>query len=320
MGSIKQGRSYELAQELFDKYGKTYITNSWGKTVVHTCEPENFRAVLSSLSSKFIVAPLRHDALEPLLGEGIFVTDGIAHENSRTLLKPVFASVQNRDSILLEKHLQKVIDQIPKDGSTIDIQPLFQSLFINVSAELLLGQSMEDADTSRKPVTSSANVLKPFLDELRKALKLAGLRIFFGKFRFLLRDGQKMRNACNQVHVILDRMIKGSLNSRTKSRKPASAPKNFIESLAEVVSDSDTRRSELLNVLLPSLDTTALALSDIFFQISRNPHVWKRLRTDVLELQEPLNFQTVKSLIYVRWVVNEGKTMSENTNAKLTLS
>ena len=128
MSSIKQGNSFQLAQDLFNVYGKTFVSNSWRKTVVHTSEPENSRTVLSTLSGKFAVAPFRHDALEPLLGDGVFVTDGVAHEKSRALLKPAFSSVQNRDSGLLEKHFRRMVDHIPSNRETVDLQPIFQHL------------------------------------------------------------------------------------------------------------------------------------------------------------------------------------------------
>ena len=178
--------------------------------------------------------------------------------------------------------------------------------FVDVSAELLLGLDVDAEAQAKKEDAGPTKRMDIFLEEFRKALKMAGFRIFLGKFKLLLRDGEKMRKACASVHSIVDKMIQDALKYSNDASKSGLHPRTFIASLAETVPDPAIRRNELLNVFLPSLDTTALALSDIVFQIARNPSVWDRLRDEVLDLKEPVNFHTVKSLTYLRWVVNEG--------------
>jgi len=63
----------------------------------------------------------------------------------------------------------------------------------------------------------------------------------------------------------------------------------------------------VLNILLAGRDTTASFLSDLWFELSRHPAVFERLRAEVgnLDLGEGLTFQTFKSMPYLRAVVNE---------------
>ena len=44
------------------------------------------------------------------------------------LLKPSFSKENMTDLLTLERYLKMVINRIPKDGSTVDLQPLFFSL------------------------------------------------------------------------------------------------------------------------------------------------------------------------------------------------
>ena len=54
--------------------------------------------------------------------------DGPRWEHSRALLKPSFNKANMTDLSVFEGYVKMVVDQIPKDGSTVDLQPLFFNL------------------------------------------------------------------------------------------------------------------------------------------------------------------------------------------------
>ena len=64
----------------------------------------------------------------PLLGSGIFTTDGAQWEHSKNLIKPIFNRAQISDLSYLEKHVQRMVARIPENGSTIDLQYLLKLL------------------------------------------------------------------------------------------------------------------------------------------------------------------------------------------------
>lgn len=72
----------ELGLRRYTAMGKTFATKALGKTFTHTIDPENIKTVLSSNFKDFGVGQ-RIDTLGPLLGSGIFTTDGAAWEHSR---------------------------------------------------------------------------------------------------------------------------------------------------------------------------------------------------------------------------------------------
>ena len=128
MQSIQQGDSFTFAQQQFNQYGKSYTTNSWGKTMLHTMDARNMQAVLSTHFDKFAVEPVRQDVLEPFMGRGIFTTDGAFWEHSRALIRPLFVKATIGDFSAFDVHVRRLIDLIPGDGSTVDLQPLFKRL------------------------------------------------------------------------------------------------------------------------------------------------------------------------------------------------
>lgn len=128
MRSMSAVHYSDFNRSLFLKYAKTHVAESWGRTVIHTMDSKNMQAVLSSCSSHFTVEPIRLDALDDLLGRGVFTTDGHTWERSRGLISPILAKAFISDSSSLELHVTKVLDNIPRDLSTVDLQPLLKRL------------------------------------------------------------------------------------------------------------------------------------------------------------------------------------------------
>lgn len=113
----------------YNTYGPTFQTNLFGTPSINTIEPENLQAVYSNDFQNWGVEPLRLPAQDPFCGRGFITTDGPAWEHSRALLKPGF----NRANIVaglegLGKALEKMMDKIPSDGGTVDLQALFFDL------------------------------------------------------------------------------------------------------------------------------------------------------------------------------------------------
>jgi cytochrome P450 len=90
-----------------------------------TIEPKNVQAILATKFKDFDLGHYRNKALRPLLGQGIFASDGEVWEHSRALVRPNFVRNQISDIDIYEKHVSKLIEHIPQDGSTVDLQELF---------------------------------------------------------------------------------------------------------------------------------------------------------------------------------------------------
>lgn len=63
---------------------------------------------------------------EPFIGKRVFSTDGAYWQYSRELIKPLFARAQVADLATLDLHLDRMMNRIPRDGSTIDLQALLK--------------------------------------------------------------------------------------------------------------------------------------------------------------------------------------------------
>lgn len=131
---LQAGKLFEenkYLPELVKRYnenGRTFQTNLLGTPSINTIEPDNLQTIYSTRFQDWGVQPVRLPAQEAFCGRGFITTDGAAWEHSRSLLKPSFRKSSIADLSVLEKYLKKVLERIPVDGSTTDLQPLFFSL------------------------------------------------------------------------------------------------------------------------------------------------------------------------------------------------
>ena len=116
-----------FSERLFRQYGKTFQANVWGRKWTYTMEPRNIQTVAMSIG-KFELGKGRQGVGAQFIGLGVATTDGRLWEHSRALIRPVFARKQIANLKSFEKHVNRMIELVPRDGSTVDLQPLLKRL------------------------------------------------------------------------------------------------------------------------------------------------------------------------------------------------
>lgn len=73
-------------------------------------------------------------------------------------------------------------------------------------------------------------------------------------------------------------------------------------------SDREDFRSQILNVFFSSNETTSILISNVFYALARHPHVYSKLREEILAYGNgPLTWEQLRSMVYLRYVVNESE-------------
>ena len=265
---------------------------------------------------------MRLFAFEPFVGKGIMCSDGASWEHSRALIKPTFARTQIADLHLdsFGIYVQRLIDLIPKDGSTCDLQPLFARLALDSSAEFLFGESVEALDPQ---LTSSS--AKSFLAAYDYGQSGVGRRIQLPQFNFLTTD-RRFWEACKIAHDFVDRQVQKVLLLSSQKRHNEKKPRRYVlihELLQETGNLLDIRH-QLLNVFLPAHEAIGVALTNIFFNLARHPLVYSKLRKEILNANlSPCNltFERLKSFKYLQFVISETFRLNPTigTNSRMAL-
>jgi hypothetical protein len=146
--ALKGDRFLQFQTETYTARGaKVWRANFLGNLMVYSAEPDNMKAMSTSHKDSFAVEPIRiaNGAITPFTGPGVSSSDGAKWQSSRDLVKPYFerAAFSNLDR--LSGHVDRLIEKIPMDGSTVDMQPLFQRwvcfLHLQTMAECHLHQT-----------------------------------------------------------------------------------------------------------------------------------------------------------------------------------
>ncbi|KAL8645771.1 MAG: hypothetical protein Q9226_007150 [Calogaya cf. arnoldii] len=266
-----------------------------------TIDPENIKSILATDFKSYSVGEQRKQALRPFLGDGIFTTDGADWQHSRDMLRPCFTRTQIGDQELFEKHFQHLLREIPRDGSTVDLQDLFFRLTLDIATEFLFGTSTHTL-IAEKRRPEDDRFVEAFTYVQNTVEGKSGVALFLPDRRF--------KRDCKYVQDWADALIERSLASTSEKAKDSTGRYVLLHELVAATPDRVRIRTELLNVLLAGRDTTASLLSDVWWTISREPRVWTRLQKEVQALETPLGeerplFEELKDMKYLRAVLNE---------------
>jgi hypothetical protein len=121
----------------------TVSSHVLGKQFLLTDDPENVKAILATHFEDWSLGKERIEELSSWLGRGIFTNEGKAWKHSREMLRPCFERSQVADVSVFEKHTAQLMELLPADGSTVDLQPLFLEFTLDVATEFLFGRSTD---------------------------------------------------------------------------------------------------------------------------------------------------------------------------------
>lgn len=128
--AARENRFLECIRSYHRAYGQTFEATITGRALIFTVEPRNIHTVLADKFKDFELGDYRKKALLPLLGHGIFASDGENWQRSRALLLPSFVHDQITNVDIYERHVARLIEHIPSDGSMVDLQDLFFRMVI----------------------------------------------------------------------------------------------------------------------------------------------------------------------------------------------
>ncbi|PKX96022.1 cytochrome P450 [Aspergillus novofumigatus IBT 16806] len=291
--ALRQHKILERSVQLFRLYGNTFTVKELQKRAILTIEPENIKTILSL---KFNDYGLSHrlEPFKPLLGEGIFDTDGAHWASSRALIRPSFTRDQVADLTALEDLMQDLFALLPRDGETVvDLQELFFRYTIDSATEFLFGESV---GTLKKTQSELG-----FAHAFHYAQKAIITRGMLGPLAVFYRD--QKADECNRVcREFVQRFVDEAFHAvETKRQK-----RIFSHELAARTSYKRRVLDELMNVLLAGRDTTASLLSNLFFMLAKKPDIWDKLRAEVACLQgRTPTYDELRGLRYVQCCINE---------------
>ncbi|KAF2092447.1 cytochrome P450 family protein [Rhizodiscina lignyota] len=316
----KADKACQLPQFLYDEHvemGCSTFAEGFIGDVFITYEPKNIQAILATQFQDFEIGQRRRGALLPLLGDGIFTTDGQMWEHSRSLLRPQFARDQIADLTLEQRHVEdmfKCFNMV--DGWTsLDLAPVFFRFTMDSATEFLFGQSTHTqaayAASSRGEKNVGEFQWADIGTRFDRGTYAIGVRARMADVYWLYYP-KSFREDIREIHRFADACIADGMN-RAKTSAPEKTAERyvFLDELLKATNDPVEIRSQLLNILLAGRDTTAGLLGWTFWNLTRHPDVYQKLRTAIVEefgtydSSKAITFTQLKACSYLQYVMME---------------
>ncbi|KAL8767627.1 MAG: hypothetical protein Q9194_005930 [Teloschistes cf. exilis] len=238
---------------------------------------------------------------EPFTGHGIMTADGPFWNRSRNLLKPTFSRAQISDHSQYSVHIDNLLTALLKDHhSFVDLKSYFENLALDSSTEFLFGHNIGSLTPN---TTFNAWT---FIQAYNIGQAGIGKRMQLPHWNFLTRDKRFWRS-CSIIRGFVEQFVDYASASRKDPSYQASNRLVLVHQLSDETPNRKEIVSQLLNVFLPAHDATAIALTNIFFHLSRHPSAYATLRREILDLgpQADWTFERLKACKYLQAVMNE---------------
>ncbi|OCK74977.1 putative P450 monooxygenase [Lepidopterella palustris CBS 459.81] len=309
--NTKVRKEHRVLEQQFTRFremnANTFRLVLLGRHIHYTIEAENLKHILALEFKKWSVGSRRILGLAPLLGQGIFTSDGTDWQHSRQMLRPNFTRTQVADLGIFERHVADLISAVPHDGSMVDLSELFFRLTMDTATEHLFGESTESLTKSTGEGFAEAFCRSQ--DHVVKASRWRGVGLE-KLIKLLPPDGQFERDR-KFVHNFVDSYVDKALAKSRQLKESDSENSDryiFIDELVRQTTDRVRIRSEALNVLLAGRDTTASLLTNLWFTLSNRPDIWAKLQAEIAHFQlhgGAPSFEELKEMKYLRALLNE---------------
>jgi cytochrome P450 len=310
--ALKSHRLLDFYSGRFAKYGNTHYTIALGKPVLMTNEVENVKAILSTKMDDWPIAGPRLLATLPVLGpDSIFTSNGEAWHRARAILKPSFVRDQVADLKCFDKHIKNMLAAIPADGTAFDIQNLLLNMTMDSSTDFLLGYS---TNLLTKASPEAEQFVKNFEYASREAAKKARL----GPILYHLPHSE-LKNAVRGLREYVRVYLKRAIAEKEQQAGVRDRSYVFLDELLKANPPEDYTIDQILSILIAGRDTTATAMSSVFYFLARNPAAVEKLRAEINSMKEETpTWEQLKHMKYLNNVIKECKY--SNTPSKHTSS
>jgi cytochrome P450 monooxygenase len=137
------------------------------------------------------------------------------------------------------------------------------------------------------------------------------LRLQMGRFLFLYHDREWEEAIAlfrRYMRGHIDRALAQVKEYKKTGKEPVPERTDLIWDVAQQIQDPELLHAQITGVWFPSIDTTSILISNVFYALARNPSVYAKLREEVLSCENaPLTFELLRGMRYLNWVLNESK-------------
>ncbi|KIO19942.1 hypothetical protein M407DRAFT_142593 [Tulasnella calospora MUT 4182] len=317
LGSLENEYAAQYIEDLTVEYGYLYCLSILGEDYIVTFNPDDIKRILATDFQTWEKGEAWHGPMNSVLGSGVFNSDGEMWKFHRNMTRPFFSRERIADFEIFRRHSDHAVHLIKQrcsTGEAIDLQDIAGRLTMDSATEFLLGRSVDSMSSPLpqpgRPAEERKDTESAFVSAFTAALGVC-------TFRVSVRDtwplwelkGDASRPHMKVVYEYLNPIVDEAI--KKKRSTPGEDDENtLLGHLVAATNDRDIIRDEILNILLAGRDTTAHAITAIFYFLATEKRsIFDRLRQEVLDVVGEVNplpsFEQVRDMRYLRAVINE---------------
>ncbi|KAJ7486849.1 cytochrome P450 [Mycena latifolia] len=315
---LAMGYPGQLLGQRCEERGNTFGIRIGWKNRVFTSEPQYIKSMLASDFASFEKGQPFRDVFHPLLGTGVFASDGDMWKLHRNMTRPFFEKHRISDFDIFDSHVGNAIGQVKarlQQGHPIDFQELIGRVTLDCASAFLFGHDFHSLEQplpypfyAARPQSTEPTFFPPaFVD----AQAITAVRIRYAGHWPLAEFWQdKMKAPMGTVATFLDPVLENVVAKRRApdGEKRAGEPETLLEHLVEYTEDIKVLRDELLNITVAGRDTVTSLVTFAVYMLAEHPAVLAKLREEIFdrlgEKGRP-DVEDIKAMKYLRAVLNE---------------
>ncbi len=246
-------------------------------------EPALVRRVLGEEAAAFPKSPLLGEALQPLLGESIFTTNGGQWQRQRDMMEPAFAQARLKVAFPVMRAATQAmmarLEALP-DGGEHDVEVEMTHVTADVIFRTIFSVPMEGADARR--------IFAAFARFQAVAPRLLLPSIFGVRWLVWPWDAWRSRQAAREIRSLLEALIRPRFEAHAAGR-PAQAA-DILQAFMEardaatgVAFSFDELVDQVAMLFLAGHETSASALTWACHLLANAPEVQERAHREVVQ-------------------------------------
>jgi cytochrome P450 len=268
-------------------------------TVVN--DPAIIKSVLVENAAQFPKSDVMIAALEPLVGDGILISNGELWRRQRSMLEPAFAQLRVRAIFPhMAGALDAFVEKLGLQEGDVALEAEISALALEIICRTIFSYSLSDDLAHKVFVAFSA---------YQKLLPQAGPMMLLGYARQDDNHAQ-LRKASETLRALVVELLETRL-SDPKGSEPKS---DMLQSILDARHAADGKGFETREIIdqvmvffLAGHETSASALSWALFIVSQLPQMAAELRAEVERVApgRPLRYEDIGSLTLARTIFLE---------------
>lgn len=302
---LRQGDGDLLSLVPIDAYEKPYTYLGYSRrSILLINDPAIAREILTDPLEIFPKNDLMVGALEPLVGDSIFVSSGERWRRQRAMIDPAFSGLRINTAFgsmqAAVDDYESVLAQRADGNEVFSLDHAMSELTADVICRTIFSRSLE-SQTAR-------DVCDSFTEFESSVASVDLWQLIVGKPWADVKQPRAVLDACERIRRYIGDLVDPRLDG---SQPPADDIVEAVIAARDEQTGKAFTREELIDQMgvffLAGHETTASVLTWAFFILATRPEILERLRAEVDTVagDGPVSIQEVKQLAFVRNVFRE---------------